>query len=109
MAGSIDQVQDIFLLICMLVIDLYRMALDGNTLLPFKVHIIKHLVHHITVADGAGALQKTVSQGGFAMVNMCDNAKISDVLHVRLYLIFRGGEGNEKRRERRDYVVGFCA
>jgi hypothetical protein len=43
------------------------------------------------------------------MVNMCDNAKISDVLHVLFYLIFRGGEGNEKRRERRDYVAGICA
>jgi len=40
---------------------------------------------------------------------MCDNAKITDVLHVRLYLIFRGGEGNEKRRERRDYVTGIGA
>jgi hypothetical protein len=108
MAGSIDQVQDILLAVLMFIIDLYRMALDGNALLSFKVHIIKYLVHHITVADGAGALQKTVSQGGFAMVNMCDNAKITDVLHVRLYLIFRGGEGNEKRRERRDYVAGFC-
>jgi hypothetical protein len=28
-------------------------------------------------------LQKTVSQGGFAVVNMSDDAKITDVLHVR--------------------------
>ena len=43
------------------------------------------------------------------MINMGDNAKISDVLHVLFTSIFRGGEGNEKRRERRDYVPGICA
>ena len=39
---------------------------------------------------------------------MSDNAKITDVLHVRFTSIFRGGEGNEIRRERRDYVAGIC-
>ena len=53
-AGSINQVQDIFLPVCMLVIDLDGMALDGDALFPFQVHIIQHLVHHIPVADGTG-------------------------------------------------------
>jgi hypothetical protein len=32
--------------------------------------------------------KRTVSQGGFAVVNMSDNAKITDVLHVRFTLFF---------------------
>jgi len=34
------------------------------------------------------------------VINMCDYAKIPDVLHVRLTSIFRGCEGNEKQRGR---------
>jgi hypothetical protein len=36
-------------------------------------------------------LQKTVSQGGFAVVNMSDNAKITDVLHADFQV--RKGKG----------------
>jgi len=39
--------------------------------------------HHFSFADGMSYLQKTVSQGGFAVVNMSDDTKITDVLHVR--------------------------
>ena len=67
----------------MLVIDLNGVTFNGNSFLSFQVHIIQHLVHHISFADGVGRLQKAVSQGGFAVVNMSDDAKITDVLHVR--------------------------
>jgi fructose-bisphosphate aldolase class 1 len=40
-------------------------------------------------------LQKTVSQSGFAMVNMCDDAEIPDILQV---LLFSGGKGNQNQR-----------
>ena len=53
--------------------------------------IIQYLVHHVAVANGAGTLQKTVSQGGFAVVNMSDNAKITDILQA---LLFSGGKGS---------------
>ena len=55
-AGGINQVQDILLVVFVFVIDLYGVALDGDTLFTFQVHVIQHLVHHISVADGAGGL-----------------------------------------------------
>ena len=54
--GGIDQVEGIFLPVVMFIVDLYRVALDGDPLLPLQVHIIQHLVHHFAVADRAGAL-----------------------------------------------------
>ena len=37
---------------------------------------------HVAVGDGAGQLQQTVGQGGFAVVDMRDDAKIADVVGV---------------------------
>jgi hypothetical protein len=65
----------------MVIIDLDGVALDGNALFPLKVHIVQHLVHHLTLTDSVGNLQKSVCQGTFSVVYMGDYAKISDILH----------------------------
>jgi hypothetical protein len=70
----------------MLVVDLDSVALDGDTLFSFQVHIIKHLVHHVPVADGIGDLQQPVCQCTLAMVYMCNDAKIPDILHSMISL-----------------------
>jgi hypothetical protein len=57
------------------------MALDRDPLLPFEVHVIEHLVHHFPFANGIRGLQKTVSQGGFAMVDVGDDTEVPDILH----------------------------
>jgi hypothetical protein len=57
------------------------MALYGNTFLSFKVHVIKYLIHHFTLTNGIGHLQQAVGQGTFTMVNVRDNAKITELLH----------------------------
>jgi hypothetical protein len=36
---------------------------------------------HLTVRKGASKLQKSVSQGTFAVVDVSNDAKIADVLH----------------------------
>lgn len=81
MAWSIYQVKDIFFAL-VFIIDLDSMALNSNTLLSFEVHIIKYLVLHISLTDGIGRLQKPVGQGAFTVIDMGDDTKISDVLHV---------------------------
>ena len=86
MAGSINQIQNILLPVTMIIINLNGMALDGDAFFSFQVHIVQHLVHHISFADGVGNLQKPVSQGGFAVVNMCDDAKVTDVLQLSSFL-----------------------
>jgi hypothetical protein len=53
-------------------------------------------------------LEQTISQGGFAVVYMCDDAKIPDILHCTLSLNFQVGKGKRFMRFVRDYVTGFC-
>ena len=66
----------------MLVLHLNCMTFDGNTPLPFQVHVVQGLIGHIPFRNGVGKLQQTVGQGAFPMVDVCDDAKIADVLHV---------------------------
>ena len=68
------------------VIHLDRMALDGDTLLLFKIHGVKYLILHITLSKGICYFQHPVSQGTLTMVDMRYDAKISSMFH-RLYII----------------------
>ena len=55
-AGCIYQVQ-LVLLPLVFIVHLYSMALDGNTLLTFQVHIVQYLRLHIAVRYSLGKLQ----------------------------------------------------
>ena len=47
MARSVDQVEDIFLSLVD-VLHLDRVALDGDSLFPLKIHVVEHLSLHIS-------------------------------------------------------------
>src|SRR5262245_62106478 len=81
-----------------LIIYLNRMTFYRNTFFSLKVHIVQYLVHHLTFADRVGRLQEPVGQGGFAVVDMSNDAKIADVLHYALCLVFRMRKGKAKAR-----------
>jgi hypothetical protein len=67
----------------MLVDHLDGVAFDGYAPFPFQVHVIKDLVLQILADDCAGEFQQPVGQGAFAMVDMGNDAKVSDPLHQR--------------------------
>ena len=58
------------------------MALDGNTLFPLQIHIIKHLVFHLSGTQCLGKFDETVSQCTFTVIDMGYDTKISYVLHL---------------------------
>ena len=58
------------------------MALNGDAALALQIHVVEQLGLHIAGANSIGELQQTISKGAFAVVNVGDNAKITDVLHV---------------------------
>jgi hypothetical protein len=58
------------------------MALNGNTSFPFNIHVVQHLVLLFPFPDGVGSFEQSVCQGAFPMINMGDNAEITDVLHM---------------------------
>ena len=76
MAGSVYQVQDIFLTV-KLIIHLNRVGFDRYPFFAFKIHRIEQLSLHVTLLDGAGKLKHAVGQGRFAMVDVRDDTKIS--------------------------------
>ncbi len=57
------------------------MTFYGNAPLPLKVHIVKHLLLQIALANRSGKLQKSVSQCALAVVDMGNDAKITYILH----------------------------
>ena len=79
---SVDHVQDVFLPIPF-INHAYGVGLDGNAALPFQVHVVQQLVRHFVLGNGLGQFDKAVGQGGFPVVDMGDNAEISDVIVLR--------------------------
>jgi hypothetical protein len=59
----------------------HGLALDGNASLPFDVHVVKDLVAKLPVSNQAGVLNQPVGQGGFPVIDMGNDAEISDLLH----------------------------
>ena len=56
-------------------------ALDGNTAFPLNVHIIQDLILKISFIADAGELNQTVGQCGLSVINMGNDAEVSDVFH----------------------------
>jgi hypothetical protein len=77
----IDQVEDIFLTI-QLVIHLDSVRLDRYAFFTLQIHIIEYLRLHLALVQGSRELQEPVCERTLAMVDVSDNAKISDVFHT---------------------------
>jgi len=71
-AGGVDKIETI-----LLPGHAHRLELDGNPLFTLEIHGIEELRLHVALMDGAGELEHTVGQGGFAMVDVRDDTKIS--------------------------------
>src|SRR6202043_2600802 len=61
----------------------HGVALDGDAALALDVHRVEDLVAELALLDRAAALDQAVGQGGLAMVDVGDDAKIPDVLQAR--------------------------
>lgn len=81
MSRGIDQVEDIFLAIGMLVIKLNGVTLDRDASFALEVHVVEGLGYHVPSCNGLGDLQQTVGQGALAVIDMGYDAKVADILH----------------------------
>ena len=86
MAGRVDKVEQIGFAITGFVFQRHGLCLDGNPPLPLKVHRVQHLLLHFTVAQTTAYLDKTVSNGGLAMVDMGDDRKVTYIIHSVTFL-----------------------
>lgn len=81
MAGRVDQVEVVDLAVLGLVVQGCGLRLDGDTALFLDVHRVQHLRLHVTLGQTSAILDQAVCQGRFAMVNMGNDGKITNVLH----------------------------
>ena len=65
------------------VVHLDGMALDGDAALFLQLHIVKHLILHLTGCDSMRHLQQAVGQRALAVVDMRYDAEIANILHVK--------------------------
>ena len=80
MAGGVDEIENIVLAVVGVVNQRYRMSLDGNAPLTLQIHVVQKLVGHIPQGNRLGLFQNPVRQGGFAVVDVGDNAEVSNLL-----------------------------
>ena len=55
------------------------LGLDGDALFAFQIHLVEHLVGHLALRQGSRVFQQAICQGGFAMIDMRDDAKITNM------------------------------
>ena len=79
MARGVDEVELVGLAVVGLIAHRHGAGLDRNAALLLNVHIVQHLICHGALVNAVGQLQHTVGQGGFAVVDVCNNAEVADV------------------------------
>ncbi|SLC63429.1 Uncharacterised protein [Mycobacteroides abscessus subsp. massiliense] len=82
MSGGVDQVQHM-----VLAIELPRqphvLCLDGDAALTLDIHAVQVLRAHGTLVDHTGQLQHPVGQGRLPVVDVGDDAEVTDQRRVR--------------------------
>ncbi len=78
MAGSVDQVEFVFLTISRLVCHPDGVELDGDTALPLQIHRIQELLAHQSFLHRPGGFDQPVGQRTLAVVDVSDDAEIAN-------------------------------
>ncbi|CAI8442218.1 MAG: Uncharacterised protein [Cyanobium sp. ARS6] len=78
MAWCIDQVEGVALSISGGVLHPRRLELDRDAAFPLQIHVVQELLLHVPVGHGARVLQQTVGQRRLAMVDVGNDAEITD-------------------------------
>jgi hypothetical protein len=85
MSGRVNQIQFIGLTIGGTVVHAHGVGFNRDPTFPFQVHIVQNLGLHMLRQQRVCALQQTVGQGRFTVIDMGNDRKIAnmrDVHHV---------------------------
>ena len=86
MARRVDQVEVVNLAVFGFVLQRSGLRFDSYPTLFLDVHRVEHLRLHLTFFKTATALNQSVCQRGFAMIDVGNDRKVSDVVHQREHL-----------------------
>ena len=68
----------------------HGLAFDGDATFALNIHTIQVLIAHISTGDHTGELEHAVSQSGLAVIDVSDDAEITDTF-------LRSGRGLDLR------------
>ena len=80
MTRSVDEVQNIVFAVLGKIIELNGVSLDCDSSLTLKIHFVEKLSGHVTQSDRLCFFKQSVGKGGLAVVDVCNNAEISDFI-----------------------------
>ena len=86
MTGRIDEIQLIDLAGDRFERERDALRLDGDAPLPLQIHRVEHLGLHLPRIETAAFLDESIRQSRFAVINMSNDGKIADILHLGLGL-----------------------
>jgi hypothetical protein len=78
---SVNQVQVVDLPIASAILQGSGLRFNGDASFFFDIHRVQNLRFHLPLFQSSTTLNQSVSQGRFAVINVGDDRKISDVLH----------------------------
>ncbi len=81
-AGGVHEVELIVLAVLGAVLQPDGLGLDRDPAFALNVHVIKDLRRHLTLGQAPGELDQPIRQGALAVVDMSDNAEISDTCKI---------------------------
>ena len=80
MARGVDEVELVHLAVLGGVVHGDGAGLDGDAAFPLNVHVVEDLVLHRPLVHALGQLEDAVGEGGFAVVDVRDDAEVADVV-----------------------------
>jgi hypothetical protein len=81
MTWRVDQIEDILLSVSGIIGKRNGLTLDGDPPLSLDVHVVQDLILEVSLINQTRILNEAVCKGRFSVVNVCDDAKITYILH----------------------------
>ena len=82
MTGRVDQIELVRVTVGRAVAQCGCLGFDRDTSFALEVHRIKHLRRHFPVSQTTADLNKPVREGRLAVINVRDDGKVADALHL---------------------------
>ena len=83
MPGCINQIKLVGL-ISMRILHAHRAGFDRDTAFSFEFHVVEQLFLHFPFGNRTSVFQQAIRQRAFAVVNVGNNAEITDVLEIHI-------------------------
>ena len=82
MARGVDKVELVGITVLGVIIQRYRLRLDGNAALTLDIHRVENLFLELALGQATATLNQAIRQGRLAMVEVGDDREVSYVVQL---------------------------